>query len=49
MGAVPFNDRQIPTAWFNPLVGLLANECATAFGAQKSAALRGSARSATGR
>jgi hypothetical protein len=40
MGAVPFNDRQIPTAWFNPLVGLLANECATAFGAQKSAALR---------
>ena len=34
------NDQQIPTAWFNPLAELLANECATAFGAQKSAALR---------
>lgn len=34
------NDRQIPAEWFNPLAELLANECATAFGAQKSAALR---------
>src|ERR1044071_7970350 len=34
------NDQQIPAAWFNPLAELLANECATAFGAQKSAALR---------
>ena len=34
------NDQQIPAEWFNPLAELLANECATAFGAQKSAALR---------
>ncbi len=34
------NDEQIPAEWFNPLAELLANECATAFGAQKSAALR---------
>ena len=34
------NDEQIPVEWFNPLAELLATECATAFGAQKSAALR---------
>ena len=34
------NDQQIPAEWFNPLAELLANECATAFGAQKSVALR---------
>jgi hypothetical protein len=34
------NDQQIPPEWFNPLAELLANECATAFGAQKSVALR---------
>jgi len=34
------SDAQIPAEWFNPLAELLANECATAFGAQKSAALR---------
>ena len=34
------NEQQIPAEWFNPLAELLANECATAFGAQKSAALR---------
>src|SRR6185295_16879817 len=34
------NDQQIPAEWFNPLAELLANECATAFGAQKSTALR---------
>ena len=34
------NDQQIPAEWFNPLAELLANECATAFGTQKSVALR---------
>ena len=37
------NDQQIPAEWFNPLAELLANECATAFGAQKSVALRADA------
>lgn len=34
------NEDQIPAEWFNPLAELLANECATAFGGQKSAAMR---------
>src|ERR1043165_9833753 len=37
------NDRQIPAEWFKPLAEMLANECAAAFGAQKSATLRNDA------